>query len=135
RRPDAGADLGVAQAHAVGRTCFVMVRPEGSDLDDLPPDTNVNGREPATDNARAAKQALYFFRLGISGDVKVLRMSAQQQIPHTAANQKSTEACFVQLTHDTQRRWTDILARNIVLISGNNEQGGVSGFALGSKII
>ena len=59
---------------------------------------------------------------GISGDIEVFGVSAQQQVAHSAADKIGLVTLVAQARHDLQGAVTDILAGDTVLIPGDNVQ-------------
>ena len=52
--------------------------------------------EPATDDARAAEDAVHLFRRGIGGNVEILGGALEQEIADGTTHDESGKACFVQ---------------------------------------
>jgi hypothetical protein len=63
----------------------------------------VHDLEAAADDEGAPEQALDLLRRGVGGDVEVLRLHAQQQVAHRAADDKGLEAGFLQGLRDADR--------------------------------
>ena len=71
---------------------------------------HVDEPEPAPDDERTAKQRLHVLRPGIGGNVEVLRLDAQQEVAHGAADDESLESRFVQAPGDVERAAGKLLA-------------------------
>ena len=77
-----------------------MTSAKGGDLDDFPPDSHMNNLKAASDDPGIAKALLDLFGGGIGGDVEVLGVLADQQIPNRAADHESIETVLLQLLND-----------------------------------
>ncbi len=86
RRP---RDPPPAAAHRPARRAR---RPKRRHLDDLAPEEHVRQTEAPADQAAVAEQPLHLLGQRIGGDVEILRLDADQQVAHAAADQKCHEA-------------------------------------------
>ncbi len=92
---------------------------KGSYLDDFAPHTHMHNLEAATNNARAAENTFDFIRGGVSGHVKIFRVTAQQQVAYTAAHQIGSKTGIFQLFDNFDGGRTNVLARDRMLVAGN----------------
>jgi hypothetical protein len=88
---------------------------EGCDLDDLASEEHVRQAKAAADQPAVAKQTFHFLRQRIRSDVEILRLHADQQIAHAAANQERFEAAIAQAVQHAQRVGRDVGAGDGVL--------------------
>ena len=96
------------------------VLPERRDLDDLPVGkVNVGDAKSPADDEATTEYLLEPGRLGIGGDIVVLRFLAQVQVAHGTAHKVGREAQLVQTLKDMESRWRHVLARYRVLRSGD----------------
>jgi len=102
---DAAIAFGLAFARAAKRR----------DLDDLAAEANVGEPEPASDQARIAEQFPDLVGRGVSADVVVFRVAAEQQVARRPADHVGPEARLLQPVGDLQRVRTDAVASNSVL--------------------
>jgi hypothetical protein len=72
-----------------GRRCRRRVGAEGRDLDDLAAEDHVREAEAPADQAQVAEQRLDLLGRRVGGDVEILRMAADQQVAHGAADQEA----------------------------------------------
>src|SRR5690625_6716541 len=84
----------------------------GRHFDDLPAHAHMHDLKTPTYNACAAKQPLYLLWPGLGGDIKVFRVTAQQQVAYTAAYQIGGKAGLLQLPHDPQGAGADVFSRD-----------------------
>ena len=87
--------------------------------------------EAPADQAAVSEEFFYLFRRRVGGDVEILRVPAQQQVAHRAADQARPETVFVQSVQHAQRAAADVLARDTVLRAreyARRGQGCGSGF-------
>ena len=77
-----------------------MTTAKGGDFDDFPPDSHMNDLKSASDDPGVAKALLDLLRGGICGDVEVLGVLADQQIPHRAPDHVGVEIVLLQLLND-----------------------------------
>ena len=76
---------------------------EGRDLDDLVAEAHVREVEAAADQPAVAEQLLHLVGMRVGRDVEVLRMQAEQQVAHGAADEKGLEAGVPQPVEHLQR--------------------------------
>ena len=88
---------------------------ERRDLDDLAAEHDVREAEAPADQPAVAEQAAHLLGRRVGRDVEILRVSAEQQVAHGAADQEGRIAGFVQAVEHAQRAVGDVLARNAVL--------------------
>jgi hypothetical protein len=79
-----------------------MTPAKGGDLDDFPPDSHMNNLKAASDDPGIAKALLDLFGGGIGGDVEVLGVLPNQQIPHRTPDHVGIETALLQLLNDAQ---------------------------------
>ena len=65
---------------------------EGRDLDDLVAEAHVREMEAAADQAAVAEQLLHLVGMRVGRDVEILRVQAEQQVAHGAADQEGLVA-------------------------------------------
>ena len=104
---------------AIGGVAFMMAA-EGGDFDNFRPEHHVRQAEAAAYQAAVAEQLTDLFRGRISGNVKIFRFFAQQQIAYAAADQPRFIARLVKSVHDLEGIFTDIFAGNCMLLARNN---------------
>jgi hypothetical protein len=90
-------------AMLVLRRVVAAVAAEGRHFQQLLAEHHVHDLEAAADDEGAAEQLFDFFRRRIGGDVEVLRLHAQQQVAHGAADDEGLEAGFLQGLGDADR--------------------------------
>src|SRR5262249_28371175 len=95
---------------------------ERRDLDDFLAEDDVGEAEAAPDQAAVAEQLADFLGCGAGRDVEVLRVAAEQQVAHRAADEAGAEAGFVQAIEDAQRAAGNVLSRDLVLVTRNDAQ-------------
>jgi hypothetical protein len=76
---------------------------EGGHFQQVLAEHHVHDLEALADDEGAPEQALDLLRRGVGGDVEVLRLHAQQQVAHRAADDKRLEAGFLQGAGDAHR--------------------------------
>ena len=64
--------------------------------------------EAASDDEGAAEQAFDLFGRGIGGHIEIFGLDAQQQVAHSAADNKGLEACLLQRMGDAHRIGGDV---------------------------
>jgi hypothetical protein len=94
---------------------------EGGNLDDLVMEVNMGKTEPATDKPAVAEGLLHFVGRGVRGDVKVLRLPAQEQVPYAAADQVGEVSLLLETVEHAKGVGTDPLAGDGVFRSGDND--------------
>jgi Asp-tRNA(Asn)/Glu-tRNA(Gln) amidotransferase A subunit family amidase len=105
--------------HFAVAAAVVDVGAEGRDFDDLAAVHDVRQAEAPADQPAIAEQRLDLLGRGVGGDVEVLRMPADQQVAHGAADEEGAEAAFAQAIEHAQRVGADVLARDHVRIARN----------------
>ena len=105
-----------------GLCIVVMVAAEGGDLDNFPPEAHVDDTKAAPDDAGVAEQGVYGFRRGVGGDVEVLGMPSQQQVPDSAAYQVGLMPAVTQARHYLESAVADVFAGDAVLVPGDDIQ-------------
>ena len=75
---------------------------EGGDFDGFRPAHDVDDLEAAADDAGAAEQGAHLVRLGVGGDVEILGLPAQHQVPHRAAHHVGLVAGVLQGVGDLE---------------------------------
>ena len=101
-----------------------MVAAEGGDFDDLAAKSDVDDSKAPADDAGVAKQGIHFLGGGIGGDVEVLGVTPQEQVANRAADKVGLMPLAAQARHDLERVVADVLARDAVLVPGNDVQIG-----------
>ena len=64
--------------------------------------------EPPPDQAAVAEEALHLLGERIGGDVEVLGLEAQQEVPYAAPDEERLEAALVQAVEHPQRVRGDV---------------------------
>ena len=124
---------GIEMAVLAGQAAFDdfdIVGGQGAErgyLDDLPPEVHVHDAEAAADDAGVAEQAPDVFRSGVGGDVEILRLQAQQQVAHAAADDEGVETGFIQLVEDFEAVRADLLPGDAVFRPADHLQIGGRG--------
>ena len=77
-----------------------MTTAKGSDLDDFPPDAHMNDLKAASDDPGIAKALFDLFWGRIGGNVEVLGVLSNQQVPYRASNYIGIEIVLLQLLND-----------------------------------
>jgi hypothetical protein len=78
--------------------------------------------ESSTDQTAAWKDTLDLLGRGISGDIEVLGMLAEQQIAHAPADNKCLVAGVLKLAHHFGRPGAQLVHGNLVLRCRNGNQ-------------
>ena len=126
QQQSAGGLPRVVAAGLGGRLGIVVVMAaKGGDLDDFPAEAHVDDAETPADDAGIAKQGMHGLGGGIGGDIKVLGVTAQQQVAHGAAYQVCLVATAAQARHDLECAIADVLAGYAVLVPGDDFQAGL----------
>jgi hypothetical protein len=97
---------------------------EGGDLDDLLAEEDVGQPEPPPYQAAIAEQALYLLRKCVRSHVEILRLHAEQEVPHAAADQKPLKSRVFQAVEHPQRIGRDMGPGNRVLRPRNDPRLG-----------
>ena len=93
---------------------------ERRDLDDLVAEAHVREMEAPADQPAVAEQLLDLVRMRVGRDVEILRVQAEQQVAHGAADQKGLVAGFLEPVEDLQRIRGDVGARDRMLVAGDD---------------
>jgi len=89
-------------------------RPECCHLKDLIPEMDVCQAKTAPDQATVAKDLLDLRRRGIGGDVEVLRLPAEEQVPDATTNEAGGKTVVPQAIKDSQGIGVDQLPGDVV---------------------
>ena len=84
--------------------------------------------EAPADDDRAAEERLYLLRARVGGDVEILRLDAEQEIPHRAADHVARKTAFAQHGADLGGRRAQAIAGEPVLLA-RDPQGRFGGQA------
>src|SRR5690606_5807363 len=76
--------------------------------------------EPPADEPAVAEQVFYLLRQRIRDDVEVLRMAAEQQIPHTATYQERFKPRISEPVQDLESVRRDVRAADVVFGTRND---------------
>ncbi len=95
---------------------------EGRHLDDLVPEPDVHQAEPAADEPRIAEQRPDLLGTGVRGDVEVLGLAVQQQIPHPAAHDEGLIPAILEAVEDLQGIPGNVRAGDVVV--GSRDDAG-----------
>ena len=101
----------------------VAVGAEGGDLDDLAAEDHVRQPEAAADQAAVAELLLDLLGRGVGGHVEVLRVMADQQVAHGAADQIGRKTRITQAIKHAQSVGADVPARDGVCFA--RDDGGL----------
>ena len=96
----------------VGRVVARLRRAERRHLDRFGSGVDVDEPEPAPDDEGAAEQRLHLLGPCVGGDVEVLRLDAEQEVAHRAADDEGLESGVVQPPRDVERAAGELLAAN-----------------------
>ena len=99
--------------------CFIRVfhlsGPERGDFGGIFAKLDMCQTKPSTDQTAIAKQTTNVLRMRIGGDVEILRMIIEEQIPDTAANQKRLITGILQTVKDFQCALGYVRPGNVVV--------------------
>jgi len=96
----------VAQQHALGAlhcapvAVAIVTGAEGGHLDHFPPHVDVDDLEAPTDYPGAAEQVLDLLGGGVGGDIEILGVLAENDVPHAAADQIGLKLVFTEYVYN-----------------------------------
>lgn len=102
---------------------LAVVGAKGGNFDDFASEADVGKAETSPDDlALPAKDLLDLLGCGVRGDVKVLGVQVQQQVPYATANEKCLIAVIMQAIQCLYGGRADVLARDGVLVARGDGQ-------------
>jgi len=100
----------------------IAIGAESGDLDDLLTKPDMRQSKAPANQPAVTEQVVDLLRLGISDDIEILGLTAQQQIPHPTADQTGAITGMVQSIQDRDRAGTDIGPRDGMFGARNDRQ-------------
>ena len=95
---------------------------ERRDLDDVAAEPDVRETKAAADQPAIAEQIVNLIGIGVRDDVEVFRMPIEQEIAHSAADEKRLEACALQAVQDFERVGRDVGPADVVFRARNDDR-------------
>ncbi len=108
--------LHLARLYRLGFRLIRRLGTEGRHLDELILEVNVCEAEAPPDKTAVAEQPLHLVGGGVGHDVKILRLSSEQEVAHTAADEIRDKAVVLQPVENAQGVRAHELAGDPVLL-------------------
>ena len=97
-----------------------MVATKSGDFDNFRPKHNMRQSKTATHQSAVTKQLTYLLRGGVGGHIEIFRFHTQKKVADTATHQIGVITSLIQAVEHLEGIFTDIFARNSVLVTRND---------------